>query len=170
MKILMTWMAMLAFAFSVNTYAAKEQKDRNVAEYNLNNQGVGYIDGANKAIAPGYDPVSVFPEGGGIALKGETQFAVMHEGVEYLFAKETNMKQFLASPTKFEPTYGGYCARAMVVGQKVHINAKFFTVVDNRSFFFVNRRAKRFFDRDIAGNAKKADDFWKQISGEEPRL
>lgn len=168
MKKLMTWVALLVFAFNLNK--AYAQPDRNVAEYNLNNQGVGLIDGANKALAPGYDPVSVFPEGGEAALKGDVQFALMHKGVEYLFANADNMKTFQTNPEKYEPTYGGYCARAMVDGQKVHINTKLFTVVGNRSFFFVNSRAKRFFDRDIAGNAKKADDNWKRISGEAPRL
>lgn len=167
MKTITSWMAILAFAFSLGVSA---QTNRNVAEYNLNHQGTGFIDGENKAIAPGYDPVSVFPEGGGAALKGDTQFALTHEGVEYLFANAENMKTFATNPEKYEPTYGGYCARAMIVGQKVHINTRLFTVVGNRSYFFVNTRAKRFFDNDIAGNAKKADDQWRIISGEEPRL
>ena len=54
--------------------------------------------------------------------------------------------------------------------KKVHINTSLFTVVGNRSYFFVNTRAKRNFDRDIEGNAKKADLEWKKISGESPRL
>ena len=164
------WMilGMLILAIVFNN-SAMAQEGRNVSEYNLNEQGVGFIDG-NSRIAEGFDPVSVFPEGGSQVQKGKNDFAVMHKGVEYLFANAQNMKSFLANPEKFEPTYGGWCARAMVVGQKVHINTKLFTVVGNRSFFFVNTRAKNYFDRNILENAKLADDYWKQISGESPRL
>lgn len=165
-KWMMLGMLTLVTVFSQVSMA---QEGRNVAEYNLNAQGAGFIDGSNRN-ATAFDPVSVFPEGGEQALEGKAEFAVMHEGVEYLFANATNMKAFQANPEKYEPTYGGWCARAMVVGQKVHINTKLFTVVGNRSFFFVNKRAKRYFDRNIQQNAKLADDNWKQISGESPRL
>lgn len=168
MKKFLTWMALGFIAVNLNVSYA--QKDRNIAEYNLNNQGVGFINGFDKATADGFDPVSVFPEGGDAALKGDVQFALKYEGVEYLFANAENMKTFATNPAKFEPTYGGYCARAMVEGQKVHINTRLFTVVGNRSFFFVNSRAKRSFDRDLAANIQKADAEWKAISGEEPRL
>jgi YHS domain-containing protein len=157
---------LLLFTFAITASAGE---GRNVAEYNLNSAGTGFING-NSSKAQGYDPVSLFPEGGGTALVGKSEFALDYEGVEYLFANAANMKKFLTNQAKYEPTYGGYCARAMVVGQKVHINTRLSTVVGNRSFFFVNSRAKRFFDRDIDGNAKKADQEWKRISGEEPRL
>ena len=142
---------------------------RNIEEYNLNSQGVGMVSGSS-AKAQAFDPVSFFPEGGSKGLAWLSEFAVMHEGVEYLFASEKNMKAFITSPKKYEPTYGGWCARAMVEGQKVHINTDYFTVVGNRSFFFVNSRAKRFFDRDLEINTAKADKEWKRISGEEARL
>lgn len=157
------------FMLSAFTLIASGQEARNVDEYNLNSVGVGFING-NSSSASGFDPVSVFPEGGEAALSGETEFALEYEGVEYLFASEENMKTFLENPEKYEPTYGGWCARAMVVGQKVHINTNLFTVVGNRSYFFVNSRAKRYFDRDVHGNAMKADQEWRRISGEEPRL
>jgi len=165
-KWMMLGLITLATVFSQNSMA---QDGRNVSEYNLNAQGVGFIDGSSRN-AKGFDPVSVFPQGGEEVLEGKSEFAVMHEGVEYLFANATNMKAFQANPEKFEPTYGGWCARAMVVGQKVHINTELFTVVGNRSFFFVNNRAKRYFDRNLQENIKKADDNWKQISGESPRM
>ena len=159
---------------SVFAITASAGEGRNVELHNLDADGKGFVNGfvdeERTIVRPGFDPVSVFPESGGIALAGKAEFSLDYEGVEYLFANEENMKTFLTNPDKYEPTYGGYCARAMVVGQKVHINTSLSTVVGNRSFFFVNSRAKKFFDRDITGNAKKADQEWKRISGEEPRL
>lgn len=142
---------------------------RNTAEYNLNSQGAGMVSGSS-ANAQAFDPVSFFSEGGSKGLVGLSEFTVIHEGVEYLFASAENMKTFITSPKKYEPTYGGWCARAMVEGQKVHINTDYFTVIGNRSFFFVNSRAKRFFDGDLEKNTAKADKEWKRISGEEARL
>ena len=160
---------MIVWILTILSFTNYAQESRNVSEYNLNSAGTGFINGS-RPNAQGFDPVSVFPEGGASALVGKSEFAIDYEGVEYLFANEANMKTFLTNPQKYEPTYGGYCARAMVVGQKIAINTKISTVVGNRSFFFVSSRAKRFFDRDIAGNAKKADQEWKRISGENPRL
>ncbi len=159
----------LMAVLSLLTLTVSAQEGRNISEYNLNSVGVGLVNG-NASNAQAFDPVSVFTDGGGIALVGKKEFAVTTQGVEYFFANAQNMKLFLSQPEKFEPTYGGWCARAMVVGQKVHINTELFTVVGNRSYFFVNSRAKNYFDRDIAGNAAKADANWKRISGEEPRL
>lgn len=157
------------FFLSLSLWA---QVDRNIATYNLNAQGTGFVNGLveENPSAPGFDPVSVFPEGGGQALPGKKEFALDYEGVEYLFANEVNMKTFLKAPQKYEPTYGGWCARAMAVGQYVHINTSLFTIVGKRSFFFVNKRAKRTFDRNIERLAKQADENWRKISGEEPRL
>jgi len=157
------------FFISVISCLGFAQEGRNISEYNLDSTGTGFINGsADKTQA--FDPVSVFEEGGGVALKGKETLSTTFKGVTYQFANEKNKKTFSSQPQKYEPTYGGWCARAMVVGQKVHINTKYFTVVGNRSYFFVNSRAKKFFDRDISGNSKKADKEWEKISGEKPRL
>jgi predicted lipoprotein with Yx(FWY)xxD motif len=142
---------------------------RNISEHNLTSTGVGMLNGRGNSVTA-FDPVSFFAEGGGVGLEGLKEFSVIHEGVEYLFATAANMKLFQAEPAKYEPTYGGWCARAMVVGQKVHINTKYFTVQGKRSFFFVNKRAKRFFDRNLEENISKADSEWKKISGEMARM
>lgn len=143
------------------------QQTRNVAEYNLSPEGTGvlhYVDGSS------YDPVAYFPEGGGVAVKGKAEFSYDYEGVEYLFSSQKNLDTFKTDPAKYEPTYGGWCARAMVVGQKVRINAEIFTVNGRRLHFFVSKRAQRFFLRDLAKHEREADQNWKALSGEEPRL
>lgn len=156
MKI-MTTIFTLALLFSGGiSHAAGE---RNTREYNLQN-GLGL---------KGYDPVAVFPEGGGKAAKGESAFRVDYEGVSYFFATAENMKRFQADPAKYEPTYGGWCAYAMASGSKVDIQPTLFTIHGRRAHYFVAARAKQNFDRDVAGHESRADTFWKQISGEDPR-
>lgn len=132
---------------------------RNAAEYNLNS-GVGL---------KGYDPVAVFPEAGGRAMMGRPEFALEYAGVTYMFASAANREMFTQNSAKYEPTYGGWCAYAMASGSKVDIQPALFTIHGDRAHFFVSARAKQNFDRDVAGHERRADGFWKQISGEDPR-
>ncbi len=134
--------------------------DRNVAEYNL--QGTIGLKG--------YDPVSYWQEGGSRPQKGNTAISFDYEGVRYLFSSEANKDLFQLMPEKYEPTYGGWCAWAMAHGSNVDINPEIYTIAGNRIHFFVGNRPKRNFDRDIAKYEALADNFWKQMSGEEPRL
>lgn len=153
---------MLLAALLVGAISAGEafaQKDRNVSQYNLQS-GVGL---------KGYDPVAVFPEGGGKAVMGLNEFRVDHAGAAYLFATAKNMKMFMASPEKYEPSYGGWCAWAMGFGEKVDVQPDQFTIRGNRAHYFANSRAKRNFDAVADEHEMKADQHWKRISGEEPR-
>jgi hypothetical protein len=58
----------------------------------------------------------------------------------------------------------------MASGSQVDIQPGIYTIHGNRLHFFVSRRAKANFDADVMGHEVRADGFWKQISGEEPRL
>lgn len=133
---------------------------RNVSEYNL----------SNRVALKGYDPVSYFPEGGGSPRAGAVEHMLDYEGAIYFFVSHENMETFKKAPTRFEPTYGGWCAYAMSFGSKVDIKPELFTISGNRIHFFVSRRAKANFDSDVEGHEDRADGFWKKISGEEPRF
>lgn len=151
----------VAVAFtSLTAVTAWAQVGRNVTQYNLE-QGLGL---------KGNDPVSVFPEGGGQSVPGNANISLEHRGVVYRFASEGNRQTFSLNPEKYEPTYGGWCAYAMASGSKIDIDTRYFTINGSRAHYFVNSRAKRNFDADINGHEQPADVFWKQISGEEPRL
>lgn len=151
----MTW-AIFALLLSTLTFA---QVNRNSALYNLD-AGVGL---------KGYDPVSYFAEGGSTPQKGSQAFSLEHEGVEYHFVSQENLETFKTLPERYEPTYGGWCAWAMANGSRVDINPTIFTINGNRLHFFISRRAKRNFDRDLDKYEARADNNWRDISGEEPR-
>jgi YHS domain-containing protein len=143
----------------ISAPAALAQTNRNVAEYNLQ---------ANVGLK-GYDPVSYFAEGGAQALPGNPEIRLDYQGVTYYFAKVANRELFAQDPEKFEPTYGGWCAYAMASGSKVDIQPGIYTIHGKRIHFFVSRRAKQNFDADVIGYETRADEFWNEISGEEPR-
>jgi len=138
MKVITT---LFALALLYSGGIANADAARNTREYNLEN-GLGL---------KGYDPVAVFPEGGGF------------------FASAENMKRFQADPAKYEPSYGGWCAYGMAYGSKVDIQPHLVTLQGRRAHYFASARTKANFDRDVAGHESRADTFWKQISGENPR-
>lgn len=156
-KIISTILLVTLATLFVQTAAA--QQFRNTKEYNLQND-VGL---------KGYDPVSYFPEGGNKPLVGVSSYRLNYMGVIYYFANAKNLDLFSKQANKYEPTYGGYCAYAMASGSKVDIDPAIYTINGNRLHFFVSQRAKRNFDADVNGHEERADGFWKQISGEEPR-
>lgn len=139
---------------------AYSQVNRNISQYNLT-ENVGL---------KGFDPVAVFPEGGGQARSGNPEFRFDFGGVIYYFATAANRDTFQSSPERYEPTYGGWCAYAMASGSKVDIQPTLFTISGNRAHYFVAARAKRNFEADIEGHEWRADENWLRISGESPRL
>ena len=136
-----------------------EQLDRNDAKYNL--EGVIGLKG--------YDPVSYFTEGGGHPQKGLAAIEGKYGDVTYFFASDENRNLFFANPTKFEPTYGGWCAWAMANEAYADIDPELYTINGNRLHFFISRGAKARFDRDLASREADDDNFWKGESGETPR-
>jgi len=134
---------------------------RKVAEWNL---------GKEKLAIQGYDPVAYFPDGGGAAVKGDAGITTEYGGVVYHFTSAAHRDTFLANPARFEPAYGGWCAWAMLEGDKVSVDPKSFIVKDDRLFLFYkgflgDTRAK-WLKADHATEAKTADAMWKKIGGE----
>lgn len=154
----------------------EEHTDRNVPAYNLS---------STKIALYGFDPVSYFAEGGAVALEGTSAITTEYGGVIYHFATEINKNLFLENPTKYEPTYGGWCAWAMANNGYADIDPTLFTltkIVDGvslaaevgdpeatRAHFFIARGPKARFDRQLSFHEANADTFWESESGEKPR-
>ena len=84
----------------------------------------------------GYDPVAYFPEGGGKPAEGKSSLTVTHRGVTYRFANEQNRRRFLDTPVRYEPAYGGWCAWAMIDGDRTKPDPKSFKIVDEKLYLF----------------------------------
>lgn len=84
----------------------------------------------------GYDPVSYFQ---GKPAEGSDKFKLTHRGVTYLFASAANQATFKASPDKYEPAYGGWCAYAMgEAGEKVKIDPETYKIIEGKLYVFYN--------------------------------
>jgi YHS domain-containing protein len=92
----------------------------------------------------GYDPVSYFDKSG--PKEGKPAFSFVYRGVTYRFVSEENKKKFESDPVKWEPPYGGWCAWAVIDGDKVAIDPLNYEIIDGKVYLFY---------KGWLGNAKK---------------
>lgn len=145
--------------------AAPAKPTHNTAQWNL-------AKGTRLAI-DGYDPVAYFAEGGAAPTKGRADLTLEHEGAVYRFASERNRDAFKANPERYEPAFGGWCAWAMLDGEKVEIDPESFLIQNDRLLLFckgflADTRSK-WSKGDTVAELTKADGQWQKISGETPR-
>lgn len=82
----------------------------------------------------GYDVVSYFE---GTPTLGTLSFAANYKGVTFLFSSEQNVNTFSASPTKYIPQYGGWCATAMgMMNMKLDVTPDSFIIYDGKLYLF----------------------------------
>ena len=130
--------------------------------YNLNKAGLGI---------KGYDPVSYHL---GKPQKGKNSLTFQHKVVLYLFATKENRSLFEKNPSRYEPAYGGWCAWAMLEGDKVDFNPKRYKIINGKTYLFYhglfgntlekwNRLSKKESEVDMI---KRADKHWQRIMSE----
>ena len=112
----------------------------------------------------GYDPVSYFSNK---PVEGKSELNYEYNGVVYRFANQANLAKFKASPQKYEPAYGGWCAYAMgETGEKVKVDPETFKIVEGTLYLFYNFWGNNTL-KDWNANEKqlkaKADQNWKKI-------
>ena len=128
---------------------------------NLNKSGV---------ILQGYDAVSYFQSS--LPLKGDEKIQTQFEGATYLFATEANKQEFLKSPKKYSPQFGGWCAYAVADSKsKVDIDPKSFVVQDGKLLVFYNGiwgDTRKKWLKDSGKFLKEADANWPEVEKKEP--
>lgn len=112
--------------------------------------------------ASGYDVVSYFS--GTQPVKGSGMHAVRHDGQDYLFANEENMKAFKSKPEKYAPQFGGYCAYGAALGKKFHADPLVYALVNDKLYLNLNSDIQKKWNDGQAKMIKDADSKWKKIS------
>ena len=123
-----------------------------------------YFTGAlfSSAAIKGYDVVAYFTEQQ--AVKGKEDFSYEYKGVVWQFASAENLAAFEASPQKYLPQYGGYCAYAMATyGDKVKVDPEQFTVKEGKLYLNYSRGISKKFRADIDSHIVQADENWLKI-------
>mmetsp|Transcript_3853 Transcript_3853/g.4382 ORF Transcript_3853/g.4382 Transcript_3853/m.4382 type:complete len:169 (-) Transcript_3853:206-712(-) len=86
----------------------------------------------------GYDPTSYFDEDAFTRgpLPGKADLTAEHATATYQFATPERQERFLASPEKFAPAFGGFCAKAVSENDVYWVNPKTFLIQDGNLLMF----------------------------------
>ncbi|MDH3582373.1 MAG: hypothetical protein OEM91_17340, partial [Hyphomicrobiales bacterium] len=114
----------------------------------------------------GYDPVAYFTQSR--PVQGSAEFSVVHGGATYRFASADNMKTFKASPAKYVPAYGGFCAYGVSVGAKFDGDPRYWKIVDGKLYLNLNKKIQDTWLKDVPGNIDKAEKTWTKIKHADP--
>ena len=110
----------------------------------------------------GYDPVAYFKEMR--AVKGSAEHTAQYKGSTFHFSSVANRDAFTASPEKFAPQYGGFCAFGTAGGYKAAIDPAQFSVIDGKLYLNYNRDVQTKWKSDLPGYIAKADQKWPEVS------
>lgn len=122
--------------------------------------GAKHLNNVNKdgVLVDGYDVVAYFTDGQPVA--GVAGFASRYDGATYWFASAEHKAMFDAEPAKYAPQFGGFCAYAVSRKALRPIDPAIFHFVDGKLFLQHTRKAYDLFERDEAGNTKRAYTNW----------
>ncbi len=109
----------------------------------------------------GYDPVAYFTDGR--PVRGSAEFRTMHQGFEYRFASAAHLAAFRASPARYLPQYGGYCAWAVSQGYTAAGNPRNWRIVDGKLYLNYNSEIQQRWERDIPGFIRSGDANWPRV-------
>lgn len=110
------WCALLFLLLQGRLYAE---------DWNLDAQGV---------VIQGYDTVAYFEQQE--AVVGSAQYSVQWQGATWYFANERHRALFIASPQRYIPQFGGYCANGLSDGHKVSGKGKNWRIIDDKLYLF----------------------------------
>lgn len=110
----------------------------------------------------GYDPVAYFTDSK--PVEGSNEFKYKWQGVEWHFKNKANLDVFKASPEKYAPQFGGFCAYGMSEGYKAPTEADAFTVVNDKLYLNYNKKVKDEWLKEKDLRIRKAESNWVTIS------
>ena len=109
----------------------------------------------------GYDPVAYFVEMK--PVKGLPEFQAEYQGSTFHFSTVANRDSFIASPDKFAPQYGGFCAFGTAKGYKAVIDPGAFTVVGDKLYLNYSETVRSRWKLDIPGYIRMAEANWADV-------
>lgn len=109
----------------------------------------------------GYDPVAYFTQGR--PVRGVAAHRITYQGYEYRFASAENLAAFRASPARYLPQFGGYCAWAVAQGYTAPGNPNNWRIVDGRLYLNYNDEIQARWERDIPGFIRTGNTNWPSV-------
>ena len=115
--------------------------------------------GDSNLMLGGNDPVAYFAAGR--PLPGRSDIKTEHRGLTYRFASDESRRQFITSPERYVPQFGGFCAQAMAYAVPAPADAGTFKIIDGKLYLFASARARLYFEMDQERNLKLAWHYWE---------
>jgi hypothetical protein len=105
----------------------------------------------------GYDPVAYFTDGKPVL--GTAEFEYEWDDHRWRFASAEHRDLFKASPVKYAPQFGNYCAMALALNQVVVANPENWLISEGKLYVFGKAppMGPELFKKDLAGNVAKAN-------------
>ena len=110
----------------------------------------------------GHDPVAYFTQGQ--ATRGSVRHVVDLPERSYYFASAEHKALFEATPSRYEPQYGGFCASGAAFAIKLGSDPTAWTIRDGRLFIFGDVIGQTAWGVDPAWNVAHADALWPAIA------
>lgn len=110
----------------------------------------------------GFDPVAYFTDHA--AVRGDPAHSAEWHGARWLFASEEHRARFVASPDRYAPAYGGYCAYAASQGRLVRIDPEAWSIEGGRLYLNYSLDIRRTWLADRARFIRDADARWPELA------
>ena len=109
----------------------------------------------------GYDVMTYWR--GGDPQRGNEAFRHDYAGASWIFVSAANRDAFAASPQKFAPEYGGYCAYAAAQGSLADVDPYAWRIWNDRLYLNYSPQVRRIWASDIDTNIAKGDANWASL-------
>src|SRR5260221_13912366 len=118
------------------------------------------VDAQGVAIQ-GYDPVAYFKQHK--PVKGLPKNQSVYQGAKFYFVSAADKKEFDKSPTKYAPTYGGYCANILRKGGVKKGEPHGFFIYKREMYFFSTKTAAEEVEKNIDKKLIEKDDKLRKL-------
>jgi len=142
------WFILLVAVFAASSVAYAESDPIYTGIFN--NNAVG-----------GYDAVSYFTDGK--ATPGVKEFSYTYKNATWFFASQAHLDLFKASPEKYAPQYGGYCAYALAKNDLVSSDPEAWRIVDGKLYLNYSNDIQKTWEATQSDYIQKADGLWPAI-------
>ncbi len=115
----------------------------------------GLFGGSTDTAILGYDPVAYFTLGK--PVKGQDALSFDYLGAKWKLSSQAHLDLFKASPEKYAPQYGGYCAYGVSQDNLVTIEPDKFKIIDGKLYLNYNADIQTKWLKDPVGFIKLAD-------------
>jgi len=105
----------------------------------------------------GYDAVAYFTDGK--PVQGRAEFEFEWDDRRWHFASAEHRDLFKASPVRYSPQFGNYCAMALALNKVVEADPENWLISDGQLYVFGKPApaGPELFKKDLAGNISKAN-------------